>query len=57
MAVWYVTSTTLTVDANNQVTGSSDKTIRQWDVATGQCILTTETLTSIIHLLRICTLR
>ena len=30
-----------------QVTGSSDKTIRQWDVATGQCILTMDILWAI----------
>ncbi|WRT63656.1 mitochondrial division protein 1 [Kwoniella shivajii] len=29
------------------VTGSSDKTIRQWDVATGQCILTMDILWAI----------
>lgn len=27
-----------------QVTGSSDKTIRQWDVTTGQCVLTMDIL-------------
>lgn len=30
-----------------QVTGSSDKTIRQWDVNTGQCILTMDILWAI----------
>jgi division protein 1 len=33
--------------ADGQVTGSSDKTIRQWDVATGQCILTMDILWAI----------
>jgi division protein 1 len=31
----------------HQVTGSSDKTIRQWDVATGQCVLTMDILWAI----------
>ena len=30
-----------------QVTGSSDKTIRQWDVNTGQCVLTMDILWAI----------
>ena len=35
------------VKADPQVTGSSDKTIRQWDVATGQCVLTMDILWAI----------
>lgn len=33
--------------ASRQVTGSSDKTIRQWDVNTGQCVLTMDILWAI----------
>jgi division protein 1 len=36
-----------TATDNAQVTGSSDKTIRQWDVATGQCLLTMDILWAI----------
>lgn len=35
------------IQADGKVTGSSDKTIRQWDVATGQCILTMDILWAI----------
>ncbi|KAF8603218.1 WD40 repeat-like protein [Ceratobasidium sp. AG-I] len=31
------------------VTGASDKTIRQWDVTTGQCVLTMDILWAIAH--------
>lgn len=32
-----------------QVTGASDKTLRQWDLATGQCIMTMDILWAISH--------
>ena len=31
------------------MTGASDKTLRQWDLATGQCILTMDILWAISH--------
>ena len=33
----------------NQVTGASDKTIRQWDMNTGQCVLVMDILWAIAH--------
>ena len=49
MDVWYVAvlDQRARQKADVQVTGSSDKTIRQWDVATGQCILTMDILWAI----------
>lgn len=32
-----------------QVTGASDKTLRQWDLATGQCVMTMDILWAISH--------
>jgi hypothetical protein len=32
-----------------QVTGASDKTLRQWDMATGQCIMTMDILWALSH--------
>lgn len=32
-----------------QVTGASDKTMRQWDLATGQCVMTMDILWAISH--------
>jgi mitochondrial division protein 1 len=32
-----------------QVTGASDKTLRQWDLATGQCVLTMDLLWALSH--------
>lgn len=40
-----MSSTLLTFDG--QVTGASDKTIRQWDMNTGQCVLTMDILWAI----------
>ena len=31
------------------MTGASDKTLRQWDLATGQCVLTMDILWAISH--------
>jgi mitochondrial division protein 1 len=31
------------------VTGASDKTLRQWDLATGQCVMTIDILWAISH--------
>jgi WD40 repeat protein len=33
----------------HQVTGASDKTLRQWDLATGQCVMTMDILWAISH--------
>ena len=35
--------------AHYQVTGASDKTLRQWDLATGQCVMTMDILWAISH--------
>jgi division protein 1 len=32
-----------------QVTGASDKTLRQWDLTTGQCVMTMDILWAISH--------
>lgn len=32
-----------------QVTGASDKTLRQWDLSTGQCVMTMDILWAISH--------
>lgn len=34
---------------SRQVTGASDKTLRQWDITTGQCVLTMDILWAISH--------
>lgn len=33
----------------SQVTGASDKTMRQWDLGTGQCVMTMDILWAISH--------
>ena len=34
---------------SEQVSGASDKTIRQWDINTGQCVMTMDLLWTISH--------
>jgi division protein 1 len=41
--------TTLYFEEDSLVTGASDKTIRQWDLTTGQCVLTMDILWAISH--------
>ncbi|KAG8741769.1 Mitochondrial fission protein [Ceratobasidium sp. 414] len=41
--------TALYFEDDCMVTGASDKTIRQWDVTTGQCVLTMDILWAIAH--------
>ncbi|KAJ3846493.1 WD40-repeat-containing domain protein [Lentinula lateritia] len=43
------TVTTLFFEDNCLVTGASDKTLRQWDLTTGQCIMTMDILWAIAH--------
>lgn len=35
--------------SNMKVTGASDKTLRQWDLTTGQCVMTMDILWAISH--------
>lgn len=39
----------LDTDRLCQVTGASDKTLRQWDLTTGQCVMTMDILWAISH--------
>ncbi|KAF9072680.1 WD40-repeat-containing domain protein [Rhodocollybia butyracea] len=41
--------TTLFFEDNCLVTGASDKTLRQWDLGTGQCVMTMDILWAIAH--------
>ncbi|KAF5392637.1 hypothetical protein D9757_002135 [Collybiopsis confluens] len=41
--------TTLFFEDNCLVTGASDKTLRQWDLTTGQCVMTMDILWAIAH--------
>ncbi|KAJ3754053.1 WD40-repeat-containing domain protein [Lentinula raphanica] len=41
--------TTLFFEDNCLVTGASDKTLRQWDLSTGQCVMTMDILWAIAH--------
>ncbi|KAJ3907063.1 WD40-repeat-containing domain protein [Lentinula edodes] len=43
------TVTTLFFEDNCLVTGASDKTLRQWDLTTGQCVMTMDILWAIAH--------
>jgi division protein 1 len=36
-------------DTGMQVTGASDKTLRQWDLSTGQCVMTMDILWAMSH--------
>ncbi|TFY72239.1 hypothetical protein EVG20_g750 [Dentipellis fragilis] len=41
--------TTLYFEEDTLVTGASDKTLRQWDLTTGQCVMTMDILWAISH--------
>jgi WD40 repeat protein len=50
MVLWWVSSRICReILAHIQVTGSSDKTLRQWDVSTGQCVLVMDILWAIAN--------
>jgi division protein 1 len=40
---------TLIFEPSFEVTGASDKTLRQWDLTTGQCVMTMDILWAISH--------